>query len=255
MIAACSRVLVHALSLKRCSNDTYALRCPQADPNSYALMGLFVDRVRRAPKCFGMQFVAAIWTQDRTHNVVLQINYLGLQLYNLGEAQALLASFRYLDSLVSWLALNDMLTLHVVHKPTKRSAKLHFLTREASQIKSMLTRCILLPPHLLHLCRLTLHVLTVPHTVPCLTDHGLRWPCFARQMQMQSLTSYKRLIRRRPSGRRSKACETRRASPRDAVHRRVRLGARPRPMASRSVHRPSISAVGFCTVVQVIGDR
>ena len=35
-------------------------------------MNLFVDRVRRAPKCFGMQFMAAIWTQDRTHNVVLQ---------------------------------------------------------------------------------------------------------------------------------------------------------------------------------------
>ena len=71
-----------------------------------------------------------------------QVNYLGLQLYNLGETQTLLASFRYLDSLVSWLALNDMLTLHVVHKPTKRSAKLHFLTREASQIKTMLTRCM-----------------------------------------------------------------------------------------------------------------
>ena len=42
--------------------------------------------------------------------------------------------------LVSWLALNDMLTVHVVHKPTKRSAKLHFLTREAMQIKTMLTR-------------------------------------------------------------------------------------------------------------------
>ena len=104
-------------------------------------MNLFVDRVRRAPKCFGMQFMAAIWTQDRTHNIVLQVasrrhvttsqqriqprarshhlhqvNYLGLQLYNMGDSQTLLASFRYLDSLVSWLALNDMLTLHVVHK-------------------------------------------------------------------------------------------------------------------------------------------
>ena len=112
----------------------------EADPNSYAIMSLFVDRIRRAPKCFGMQFMAAIWTQDRTHNVCLQVNYLGLQLYNLGESQTLLASFHYLDSLVSWLALNDMLTLHVVHKPTKRSAKLHFLTREAMQIKTMLTR-------------------------------------------------------------------------------------------------------------------
>ena len=36
--------------------------------------------------------------------------------------------------------LNDMLTVHVVHKPTKRSAKLHFLTREAMQVKTMLTR-------------------------------------------------------------------------------------------------------------------
>jgi len=112
----------------------------EADPNSYAIMTLFVDRIRRAPRCFGMQFMAAIWTQDRTHNVVLQVNYLRLQLYNLGEKQTLLANFRYLDSLVSWLALNDMLTLHVVHKPTKRSAKLHFLTREAAQIKTMLTR-------------------------------------------------------------------------------------------------------------------
>jgi len=33
-----------------------------------------------------------------------------------------------------------MLTVHVVHKPTKRSAKLHFLTRESMQIKQMLTR-------------------------------------------------------------------------------------------------------------------
>ena len=112
----------------------------EADPNSYAIMNLFVDRVRRAPRCFGMQFMAAIWTQDRTHNVCLQVNYLGLQLYNLGDSQTQLASFAYLDSLVSWLALNDMLTLHVVHKPTKRSAKLHFLTREAAQIKTMLTR-------------------------------------------------------------------------------------------------------------------
>ena len=105
-----------------------------------AIMGLFVDRIRRAPKCFGMQFLAAIWTQDRTHNVVLQVNYLGLHIYTPGEAQTLMCSFQFLDSLVSWLALNDMLTVHVVHKPTKRSAKLHFLTREAMQIKTMLTR-------------------------------------------------------------------------------------------------------------------
>ena len=51
-----------------------------------------------------------------------------------------MASFHFHDSLVSWLALNDMLTLHVVHKATKRSAKLHFLTREALQIRIMLTR-------------------------------------------------------------------------------------------------------------------
>ena len=104
----------------------------EADPNAYAIMNLFVDRVRRAPKCFGMQFMAAIWTQDRTHNIVLQVrqrraveraaacrglprarlliatretasralqvNYLGLQLYNLGESQTLLASFQYLGA-------------------------------------------------------------------------------------------------------------------------------------------------------------
>ena len=51
-----------------------------------------------------------------------------------------MSAFALTDSLVSWLALNDMLTVHVVHKPTKRSAKLHFLTREANQIRALLTR-------------------------------------------------------------------------------------------------------------------
>ena len=112
----------------------------EADPNSYAIMNLFVDRVRRSPKCFAMQFMAHLWSQERTHPVVLQVNYLGLHIYTPGEAQTLLASFAFYDSLVSWLALNDMLTVHVVHKPTKRSAKLHFLTREAHQIRALLTR-------------------------------------------------------------------------------------------------------------------
>jgi len=112
----------------------------EADPNAYAIMNIFVDRVRRAPKCFAMQFMAHLWSQERTHGVVLQVNYLGLHIYTPGEAQTLMCSFAFLDSLVSWLALNDMLTVHVVHKPTKRSAKLHFLTREALQIKVMLTR-------------------------------------------------------------------------------------------------------------------
>lgn len=112
----------------------------EADPNAYAIMNLFVDRIRRAPKCFAMQFMAHLWSQERTHGVVLQVNYLGLHIYTPGEAQSLMCSFAFLDSLVSWLALNDMLTVHVVHKPTKRSAKLHFLTRESMQIKTMLTR-------------------------------------------------------------------------------------------------------------------
>jgi len=112
----------------------------EADPNAYSIMNLFVDRVRRAPKCFAMQFMAHLWSQERTHGVVLQVNYLGLHIYTPGEAQSLMCSFQFLDSLVSWLALNDMLTVHVVHKPTKRSAKLHFLTRESLQIKTMLTR-------------------------------------------------------------------------------------------------------------------
>jgi len=112
----------------------------ESDPNAYAIMNLFVDRIRRAPKCFAMQFMAHLWSQERTHGVVLQVNYLGLHIYTPGESQSLMCSFAFLDSLVSWLALNDMLTVHVVHKPTKRSAKLHFLTRESMQIKTMLTR-------------------------------------------------------------------------------------------------------------------
>ena len=45
----------------------------EADPNSYAIMNLFVDRVRRAPRCFAMQFMAHLWSQERTHGVVLQV--------------------------------------------------------------------------------------------------------------------------------------------------------------------------------------
>ena len=112
----------------------------EADPNAYSIMNIFVDRVRRAPRCFAMQFISQLWSQDRTHPVVLQVNYLGLHIYTPGQSQALMCSFQFLESLVSWLALNDMLTIHVVHKPSKRSAKLHFLTREAGQIKTMLTR-------------------------------------------------------------------------------------------------------------------
>ena len=112
----------------------------EADPNAYAMMSLFVDRVRRSPKCFAMQFMAHLWSQERTHAVVLQVNYLGLHIYTPGEAQTLLASFAFYDSLVSWLALNDMLTVHVVHQKMKRSAKIHLLTRETMQIKTLLTK-------------------------------------------------------------------------------------------------------------------
>ena len=112
----------------------------EADPNAYAMMSLFVDRIRRSPKCFAMQFMAHLWSQDRTHAVVLQVNYLGLHIYTPGESQTLLASFAFYDSLVSWLALNDMLTVHVVHQKMKRSAKIHLLTRETMQVKTLLTK-------------------------------------------------------------------------------------------------------------------
>lgn len=113
----------------------------ESEPNSYAIMNLFVDRVRRAPKCFAMQFMASIWTQEHSHPVVLQLNYIGLHIYTTSAGNLnLLASFYFTDSLVSWLALYDMLTLHVVRSETKQSAKLHFLTREAQQIKTNLSR-------------------------------------------------------------------------------------------------------------------
>jgi len=114
-----------------------------ADPNSYAIGNLFVDRIRRAPSCFAMQFLASIWTQEHSHPVVLQLNYVGLHIYTARASSGrlnLLASFYFTDSLVSWLALYDMLTLHVVRSKTKQSAKLHFLTREAMQIKTLLSR-------------------------------------------------------------------------------------------------------------------
>ena len=90
----------------------------EADPNAYSIMNLFVDRVRRAPRCFAMQFMAHLWSQERTHGVVLQVNYLGLHIYTPGEAQALMCSFQFTDSLVSWLALNDMLTVRTLLEPS-----------------------------------------------------------------------------------------------------------------------------------------
>ena len=44
---------------------------------------------------------------------------------------------------MSWLALNDMLTVHIVDRAPKveaLGAKLHFLTRETMQVKILLTR-------------------------------------------------------------------------------------------------------------------
>ena len=98
-------------------------------------MGIYIDRIRRSPRCFAMQFVAELWSEEKTFAVLIHVNYLGLHIYTPSETPLLMCSFRYVDSLVSWLSLNDMLTVHVVHEPTKRSAKLHFLTREALQIK------------------------------------------------------------------------------------------------------------------------
>ena len=114
----------------------------ESDPNAYAAMGLLVDRVRRAPKCFGYQVLAHLWSANKDpFAVVLQINYAGLHLYTShGESQSLLCSLTYDDALVSWDAINDMLTVHVVHRRTKTSARLHFLTRESLAAKALLTR-------------------------------------------------------------------------------------------------------------------
>jgi len=114
----------------------------ESDPNAYSIMGIVIDRVRRSPKCFATQVMAHMWSQDKPPKpVVLQINYAGLHLYAPSEDdQKLLCSFTYADSLVSWDALNDMLTVHVVHRPSKKSARLHFLTRESIQIKGLLSR-------------------------------------------------------------------------------------------------------------------
>jgi hypothetical protein len=70
----------------------------------------------------------------------VEVTYQGIHLYTVGDPPKLLATFEYLDTLVSWLALNDMLTLAVVHKRTMRSAKLHILSREAAHIKMLLSR-------------------------------------------------------------------------------------------------------------------
>ena len=113
----------------------------ESDPNAYAIMGIVIDRIRRGPKCFATQVLAHMWSKNKPIKpVLLQINYAGLHMYEPGEeADRLLCSFTFVASLISWDALNDMLTLHVVHRASKRSARLHFLTRESFQVKGLLT--------------------------------------------------------------------------------------------------------------------
>jgi len=51
-----------------------------------------------------------------------------------------IGSFGYTDALISWLTTDDnMITCYVVHKASKKAAKLHFVTQEANEINALLT--------------------------------------------------------------------------------------------------------------------
>jgi len=150
----------------------------EADPNGYSAAQMVIDRVRRAPTCFAMEYMTELWTSERSYGVLLTVNYDGLHVYQYGKELQLMASYTFTSGLISWVCLNDMLTVHVVHttpiadddktkgekseggengegskkkgrasfaepsgpREAKKSMKLHFLTREAKQIVPLLSR-------------------------------------------------------------------------------------------------------------------
>ena len=91
-----------------------------------------------------MPYVVDLWSTTTQYPVLLTVNYCGLHLYALGKTVQLLCTFDYMSSLISWVDVNDMLTVNVIHKEPggggKKSLKLHFLTRESALIKELLTR-------------------------------------------------------------------------------------------------------------------
>jgi len=110
------------------------------DPTALSVAEIYIDRVRRSPKCFAESFRADLWSAEKIYGMVLLINYAGVSMFTQDKEPKFIGSFGYTDALISWLTTDDnMITCYVVHKASKKAAKLHFVTQEANEINALLT--------------------------------------------------------------------------------------------------------------------
>jgi len=111
------------------------------DPTSMSVAEIYIDRVRRSPKCFAESFRADLWSAEKNYSLVLMINYAGISLFTQDKEPKFISSFGYTDALISWLTTeDDMITLYLVHKGSKKAGKLHLITEEANEINALLTQ-------------------------------------------------------------------------------------------------------------------
>jgi len=110
------------------------------DPTALGVAEIYIDRVRRSPKCFAESFAADLWSAEKIYGMVLLINYAGVSMFTQDKEPKFIGSFGYTDALISWLVTDDnMITCYVVHKASKKAAKLHFVTQEANEVNALLT--------------------------------------------------------------------------------------------------------------------
>jgi len=110
------------------------------DPTATSVCQIFIDRVRRAPLCFSESFRADLWSAEKVFGLQLFVNYTGISLFTQDKEPKFIASFGYTDAIISWLTTDDnMITIYLVHKSSKKAAKLHFVTQEATEVSQLLT--------------------------------------------------------------------------------------------------------------------
>eukprot|EP00966_Prymnesium_polylepis_P141365 3264653-Prymnesium_polylepis.2 len=51
------------------------------DPTAMGVAEIYIDRVRRAPKCFAESFRADLWSTEKVYGLQLLVNYTGISLF------------------------------------------------------------------------------------------------------------------------------------------------------------------------------
>lgn len=109
------------------------------DPTALGMAEVYIDRVRRSAQCFAFDTSAELWSAEKTYRMKLLVNHTGLAMMTQEKNTKHIATFGFTDSLISWLTTDDnMLTVYVVHKASKKAAKLHFVTPEAGEVQTLL---------------------------------------------------------------------------------------------------------------------